>query len=194
MDENMLQSMEPLEQPRRIKRGFMSFKCSSPITFPDRCCRDLLIQATLDRQVQSLAPSTWTDFCSSDAYFSFEAVMGGKRCLIEVCDATNAKPFEPPNRYDLGLTLSRTAILAEPRLSSARTIWACREMQVPLQFQFELIRFLTPHEKGLRLSDLESLLNLELSKWISQAPALVCRGTLQVESVSRINGQTRLSL
>src|SRR5688572_12273562 len=97
-------SLNERKQQRRAARGFMSFKCSSPIAFPDRCCRDVLIQATLDRQVQSLAPSTEIGPRSADAFFSFEAVMGDKLCLIEVCDTTSTTPFEPPARYDVGLT------------------------------------------------------------------------------------------
>lgn len=172
----------------------MSYKCSSPIAFPDRCCRDVLIQATLDRQVRSLAPSTEIGPISTDAFFSFEAVMGDKLCLIEVCDTTSATPFEPPARYDVGLTLSRTAILSEPQLSSARTIWACRNLQVPLPFEFNLIRILRSHPSGLRLSDLETLLAQDLSSWVGMALALACRGTLQLESAHRITGQTRILL
>ena len=170
----------------------MSYKCTSPIVFPDRCCRDALIQATLDRQVQSLAPSTERGINLPNAIFSFEAVMGGKLCLIEVCDITTARRFQPPDRYDLGFTLSRNAVLSEPQLSSARTIWACKDLPVPAKLQIELIRHLAPHQRGLRLLDLENLLAWDLSKWVDLALALVCRGTLQIESLVRINGQTRL--
>ncbi|MBD8066992.1 hypothetical protein IC608_16090 [Devosia sp. PTR5] len=179
-------------------RGFMSVKCATPIQYTQRSARDALIQASLDPEVSSIEPLVRPEHCPPDTYFSFAVVIHNKRCAIALTEAINCT-FDPPHGCRVGLAIDRASILSDPAKTTARTIWACRETNLPPLFSVKLLGRLRAHPAGIRLGDLEETLVEEPERWVDYTLAMVCAGLVIIdyrapitdESLVRINLEQR---
>jgi hypothetical protein len=161
-------------------RGFTSIKCAAPIQYTQRSARDALIQASLDPEVSSIEPLVQPERCPPDTYFSFAVVIHGKRCAIALTEAINCT-FHAPHGCQVGLAIGRASILSDPAKTTARTIWACRETNLPPLFSVKLLTKLRAHPKGIRLGDLEEALVDEPKRWVDYTLAMVCAGLVTID-------------
>lgn len=166
--------------PAENRRGFKSFKTSSAIQYTQRCCRDALVQATLDPEVTGLFPYEGPAG-PADMFFTFGVQIREQTCLLALCDATNGATFAPPLEFSVGLSVSRDSILAEPFLTATRTIWSKREVLVPPLFSVRLLKRLDREPGGLALGTLEDELVDEPKRWVDYILAMACRGLLTVD-------------
>lgn len=167
-------------QPAETNRGFKSFKTSRAIPYTRRCCRDALIQATLDPEVTRLLPYEGPPG-APDAFFTFGVQIADRNCLLALCDETNGKTFPPPEEFSLGLTVNRESILSEPVLTTTRTVWSRREVLVPPLFSVRVLKRLAMEPAGIELGALEDELVQEPSRWVDYVMAMACSGLVTVD-------------
>ena len=162
-------------QRAETSRGFRSFKTSRAIAYTRRCCRDALIQATLDPEVSRLLLYEGPP-AAPDAFFTFGVQIGDRKCLVALCDQTNGNTFPPPREFSLGLTVNKESILAEPVLTMTRTVWSKREVLVPPLFSVRVLKRLAKEATGLALGALEDELIGEPKRWVDYVMAMACNG------------------
>ena len=167
-------------QPAETNRGFKSFKTSRAIQYTRRCCRDALIQATLDPKVTRLLPYGGPPG-APDAFFTFGVQIANRNCLLALCDETNGETFPPPGEFTLGLTVNRESILSEPVLTTTRTVWSKREVLVPPSFSIRVLKHLAKDVTGLALGALEDELIDEPKRWIDYIMAMACNGLVTLD-------------
>ena len=160
-------------------RGFRSFKTSESIVYTRRCCRDALIQATLDESIRQIGTCDTSDL-PHDTFFSFSVVMGNKSCAVAVCDSSSGLISIKPKDFDLSFAISRSALLSEPICTVARTVWASRDELVPPDFQVELLHFLSKNSSAVALGELRKLVALP-ENWVSAILSLACRGIIAID-------------
>lgn len=167
-------------QPAETNRGFKSFKTSRAIQYTRRCCRDALVQATLDPQVTRLMPYEGPPG-APDAFFTFGVQIADRFCLLALCEETNGKTFQPPGEFSLGLTVNKESILAEPALTMTRTVWSKREVLVPPLFSIRVLKQLAREVTGLALGALEDELIDEPKRWVDYLMAMACNGLVTLD-------------
>lgn len=162
-------------------RGFKSYKCSRSIEYTRRCCRDAMIQATLDPDVGQLFQSELPVSTPFDTFFTFCVRIGDRNCIIALCDETNGTTFSPPPGFAVGLSVSRDSILAEPVLTTSRTIWSRREILVPPAFSVHLLKRLAREPNGMQLGGLEDDFVDEQPRWVDFIMAMACSGLVTLD-------------
>lgn len=166
--------------PAETSRGFKSFKTSRAIQYTRRCCRDALIQATLDPEVTCLLPYTGPPG-APDAFFAFGIRIADRNCLLALCEETNGQTFPPPEEFSLGLAVNKESILAEPVLTMTRTVWSKREVLVPPSFSVRVLKRLATDVTGLAIGALEDELIDEPKRWVDYVMAMACNGLVTLD-------------
>lgn len=177
----------------RSRPGFTSFKCSAPIRYPSRVCRDALIQATLDGAWDRLdpltnSPGTQTD---NDHMFGFFAWAGDKRFSIAI-----NFPGGPVTASDLKprtLLLAQKAILAEPHLSATRSIWSFKDRIVPLRLRMNILSRVQSSGGEIRVSDLAETIAESKAMVVESIFAMLCQGGITLQRTSADAAQTVIS-
>jgi len=177
----------------RSKPGFTSFKCSAPIAYPSRVCRDALIQATLDSAWDRLDPlpnssGTQND---SDQMFGFFAWAGDKRFAIGI--DFPGDPATTADRKPRTLLFARQAILAEPHLSATRTIWSFKDRIVPLRLRLTILSSIQSIGGEIRVSDLAEIVPESKECVIESTFAMMCQGGITLRRTSADAAQTVIS-
>lgn len=175
-------------------RGFKSYKCSRSIEYTRRCCRDALIQATLDPDVDLLFQIELSIEKPADAFFTFCAQVGDRNCILALCDETDGATFTVPPGYAVGLSVNRKSILAEPVLTTSRTIWSRREILVPPAFSVRLLKRLAREPNGLQLGVLEDDFVDEQHRWADYLMAMACHGLLALDCRRPLTDATLVKL
>ncbi|QDZ10727.1 hypothetical protein [Devosia ginsengisoli] len=168
-------------RPAETGRGFKSFKSSRVIPYTRRCCRDALIQAALDPEVTRLFPYDAPAGTPPDTFFTFGVQIADRSCLLALCDETTGATFSPPDGFTLGFCLNRETILAEPILTTSRTVWSKREVLVPPLFSIRLLKRLASDPGGVALGTLEDDLVDEPIRWVDYVLAMACTGLVTVD-------------
>ena len=176
-------------QPAETNRGFKSFKTSRSIQYTRRCCRDALIQATLDPEITGIMPYEGSSG-APDAFFMFAVQIADRNCLLALCEETNGRTFQPPRDFSFGLTVNRESILAEPVLTTARTIWSKREILVPPLFSIHVLKRLACEPAGVKLGALENDLAQEPTRWLDYIMAMACCGLVTMECRKHLTDET----
>lgn len=173
--------------------GFRSFKCTEPIAYTRRCCRDALIQSTLDPMIAALFPlAEWPD-APRDTFFLFGAKFKSTLWAIALCEVSSGVCLQVPAGYEMGLALNRAQVLSEPRCSTVRAIWSRRNENVSPVFQIELLRLLSEQSDGVEIR--------ELAAWppfihggIEAILSMATKGLLQLLYKDLLTDQTRIRL
>ena len=174
----------PFTSPTRSEetnRGFKSYKCSRSIEYTRRCCRDAMIQATLDPDVGQLFQSELPVSTPFDTFFTFCVRIGDRNCVIALCDETNGTIFSVPSGFSIGLSVNRDSILAEPVLTTSRTVWSRREILVPPAFSVRLLKHLARVQNGVPLGGLEDEFADEQHRWVDFIMAMACGGLVSID-------------
>jgi len=175
------------------QRGFNSYKCKRPIEYTRRCCRDALIQATLDPHIEAIWQTDASVKLPRDAFFAFAVQTRGKPCIVALCDFSSEDVFAA-HGFAFGITRGRGTVLSEPALTTARTIWSRRDVQVPPLFSVRVLKRLAKEPTGLFLGDLEDDLVDEPRLWVDYVMALACRGQLHLDHRAALTHETIVSL
>jgi len=178
-------------RPAQHFRGFKGFKNQHPVQYSLRCCRDALIQATLDRHVQAIAPTPF-DATDAKAFFAFEASVAGKQGIVALTDRPNAGLFPPPAGLGFGITIAISQVRAEPLLSNARLVWSHKEKLVPAEFQIRALQALGKSRAGLALADLRSVLSSSYPRWLDFVFTMAARGDVEFDNLSQFAEGTRV--
>lgn len=178
------------------KSGFISHKCLQPIPYPSRCCRDALIQATLDRRVRTIRSAQADVWRDRKAIFAFDVALEASSCLVLIDGQRNAAEDPATLNYDAVIPLARAIILSEPVVSTARMIWAYRQHIVSAGFEQDLVRVLLSHPDGIALKMLRSKMPWPSIMVIEGTLALTCRGVVELDAFDVITETTnpRISL
>ena len=179
-----LQKIAPEPDPRP---GFKSFKTTGAIRYPSRWHRDLLIQTTLDSNIEAIepAPGERQDACS---FGIFVLVDGIRQLLIAVRDDLGIDPVDISVG---GLPIPRSYILAEPRCSTARAIWSSRGALISPADRVRILGILWEDEEGISLGKLTERASESIADPVSVAFFLVCAGQAEVDiSISSISPET----
>lgn len=181
-------------QSQDTRRGFNCFKSDGPIRYTKRCCRDALIQATLDPDIARIFECSAARTTPDDSFFSFGVEIGNRRCLLALCEITHGEPFTPPADLDLGMCFNRDAILAEPALTASRTVWSRRDVLVPPAFAVRVLRRLTKLGSGLKLGELEGDFVDEPKRWVDFVLSMACAGLVSFDCRHPITDDTTVAL
>lgn len=193
MSADVLSFPRPVQSPN-TSRGFNCFKSEGPVRYTRRCCRDALIQATLDPDIVRIFASDVARTTPKDTFFNFGVEIGERRCLLALCDETTGETFSAPPGFDLGICFNRDAILAEPTLTTSRTVWSRRDVLVPPSFAVRLLRRLAKTDAGLRLGELEDELIDEPKRWVDYVLSMVCAGLVSCDCRHAITDDTNVAL
>ncbi len=177
----------------RSRPGFTSFKCSAPIRYPSRVCRDALIQATLDSAWDRLdplpnSPGTQND---NDQIFGFFAWAGDKRFAIAIDFAGDQ--IAAADQKPRTLLLARKAILAEPHLSATRAIWSFKDRIVPLRLRMNIASSVQSIGGEIRVSDLAESIPTSKTCIIEGIFAMLSQGEILLKRTSSDAAQTVIS-
>lgn len=184
-------STQPTGRPIEHYRGFNGFKSESPIQYSLRCCRDALIQATLDRHVESVAPSPF-DPTKVKAFFAFDVTLAQKRGVVALIDRPGPGFFDPPPGYAFGLTLTTSQVRADPLMSNARLVWSYKERLVPPDFQIRTLQALGKSRAGLALSDIRRIVSASYPMWLDFIFAMTARGDVELGNLGQFTDGTRV--
>jgi hypothetical protein len=166
-----LHSKRTVHQP-----GFSSFKTVRPIPYASRWHRDVLIQVTLDPTVDEIdheEPSP-----EDDDSLSLRLMSGGTAIHVTALRDTDGMPHRPvPHGRVL---LRRSVILAEPRVSEARAVWATRRLSIQIG---DRLRILLAVGDGRQHSISDLVPNIRDRGYdpFEAILSLVCRGDLTID-------------
>lgn len=169
--------------------GFTSFKCSAPILYTRRSCRDALIQATLDADINAIEPLSPSAYRFGDAYFGFVAVVSGRRCAVILTEHDESPP-RPPDGCQVAISLSRSNLLCDPVKTVSRMIWAHRDIPLPAGFVVRVMHRLHLAPDGMRLAELEDDLLDEPKRWVEFILTMVCSGLVTIDYRAHVTGRS----
>jgi hypothetical protein len=182
-------SVPPAPAPSGARPGFASFKTSSAITYPGRWHRDALLQATLDPAIGSLAPFPHPELLPDSVSFAFLAAYEASPVAIGLSETEADHPTEVAG-HPL-VVLSRAAVLAEPRVSTARMVWAARRIPVAPGDRVRLLaRLSEAGQDGLPLAGLEPLVRSSPCDPVDAVLALVAHGLLCLDVGRHLTHET----
>ena len=166
-----LHSKRTVHQP-----GFSSSKTARPIPYASRWHRDLLIQVTLDPTIDEIDhedPSS-----EGDGSLSLRLMSGGTAIHVTALRDTDGMPHNPVP-HDRVL-LRRSVVLAEPRASDARAVWATSRLPVQIG---DRLRILLAVGDGRQhsISDLVPNIRDRGCDPFEAILSLVCRGDLAID-------------
>lgn len=178
-----LHSKRTVHQP-----GFSSFKTVRPIPYASRWHRDLLVQVTLDPTVDEIdhegPPS------EGDGSLSLRPISGGTAIHVTALRDTDGMPHRPvPHGKVL---LRRSVVLAEPRASDARAVWATRRLPVQIG---DRLRILLAVGDGRQhsISDLVPNIRDRGCDPFEAILSLVCRGDLAIDLRDGLHPDARIA-
>lgn len=178
-------------RPTMHHRGFRGFKNEVPIQYALRCCRDMLIQATLDRHVQAISPSNF-DTSQVKSFFAIEVTLADRRGLVALTDRDGPALFHPPEGYSFGIKIAASQVCSDPLKSNARLIWSCRERLVPADFHIRVTQALGHSRAGLTLSDLRRILSPSHPAWLNNIFTMVATGSIELGDLAQFAEGTRV--
>lgn len=164
-----------------VHPGFSSFKTTASIRYPARWHRDVLIQLTLDTNIDAISPLASDD----PNILLIQVLRAGAPMSVRVADGTGIDHLP---------TITRSMAHADPRFTTARTIWASRETVVTGGDRIRLLRAIGEEPTGLPLGDLDRLVRAPIDDPFDVVLALVARGDLAVDIASRLTPATRVRL
>lgn len=168
-------AIQPTEK-RRTGPGFRSYKCSHPIKYPSRVCRDALIQATLDSAWDRLSSIGAIDEQQDTKRFGFYAWAGDKRHSVWIADSPSLIP--PSDGTSPTIFLSREAVLAEPQLSATRTIWSFRDHTTSLRLERRIKDCIKQSGGSIRIFQIQKVIPLPPDDITETIFSMLCRGIL----------------
>ena len=157
--------------------GFRSFKTSTPIVYPARWHRDLLIQASLDSRIESIEPVP--GIVGNGSVFSIIIHIDAVRRLITA--------VREPIVRGIGIAgleeaiLPRSVVLAEPRCSDARAVWSTRRHQVSPGNRMRILRSLEEQPDGSTLARTADLVRGGDVDPTEAVLALACAGLVDID-------------
>jgi hypothetical protein len=165
-------------------RGFRSFKTAAPIPYPCRWHRDLLIQMTLDPSIEALERHT----CGPDENFSVVAIVASTRRLVTALRKHPGASSDalPPDRT----WILRSVVLAEPRCSTARMVWATRRTKVSLGDRLRILQMLEDCPAGSTLAAAGKCVRSDVGDPADAILALVCAGQVDIDIRNTLSPQT----
>lgn len=156
--------------------GFKSYKTIRPIPYPSRWHRDLLIQATLDPAIEEIDHILPADARSGSLSLSVTA--NGLKVRVTAVREAEGLLRQSPDAAEILLT--RSFVLAEPRASNARAVWATRNMTVKVGDRLRILVALADGRER-RISDLVSCIRDADADPFEAILSLVCRGDLAID-------------
>jgi hypothetical protein len=172
--------------------GFSSFKTSHPIFYTARFIRDALVQLTLDPSVTLIEPLLISLDDLPEAVRSGIIVQrDGVRIAVGFVDTYLDIQEAPQHQFD-GLPtvfIAREQVLAEPRCSIARMIWACRKTLVSPGNRVRILHSLSQSCDGLSLVDLGNVVSGPEDP-IDAILALACEGHIAVNISAAVTPET----
>jgi hypothetical protein len=174
--------------------GFSSFKTGNdPIHYQRRWHRDALIQLTLDPTITALRriadPFPGLPNVISGALIAF---LGSAPVLVGLADQAievkptivNGLPF---------VVFTRQEIVTDPRVTTARTIWSTRTVQVSPGDRIRILQRLTNQPAGLPILTLQEEVRSSDEDPINCILALVCAGLLSLDARRHLTPETIVS-
>lgn len=156
--------------------GFSSFKTASAIPYASRWHRDLLIQLTLDPAIDEID----YDYSVPGGGDSLSLRLMSDGTAIHVTavrdtDVTLQRPVPHGGVY-----LRRSAVLADPRASDVRAVWATRRLPVQIG---DRLRILLAVGDGRQHSISDLVPNIRDHEYdpFEAILSLVCRGDLAID-------------
>ncbi|MCP1561413.1 UNVERIFIED_ORG: hypothetical protein M2438_000417 [Methylobacterium sp. SuP10 SLI 274] len=156
--------------------GFKSYKTIRPIPYPSRWHRDLLIQATLDPGVDEIDHIHPTD--AGDGSLSLSMTANGSQVRVKAVRDAGGPLRQQPDADEILLT--RSFVLAEPRASDARAVWATRNLKVKVGDRLRILVALADGRER-RISDLVSCIRDADADPFEAILSLACRGVLAID-------------
>lgn len=171
--------------------GFSSFKTGNdPIHYQRRWHRDALIQLTLDPTITALRrmadPVSGLPNEISGALIAFHrsapVLVGLADQALEVKPSVvNGLPF---------VVFTRHEILMNPRVTTARTIWSTRTVQISPGDRIRILQRLTNQSAGLPILTLQEEVQSSAEDPINCILALVCAGLLSIDASRHLTPET----
>ncbi|KLK93101.1 hypothetical protein AA309_11110 [Microvirga vignae] len=174
--------------------GFSSFKTGSdPIHYQHRWHRDALIQLTLDPTITALRRiSDPVSGLPSEISGALIAFHGSAPVLVGLADqAIEVKPSVVSGLPFVALT--RQEIRTDPRVTTARTIWSTRAIQVAPGDRIRILQRLTNQPAGLPILTLQEEVRSSAEDPINCILALVCDGLLSIDASRHLTPETIVS-
>lgn len=178
-----LHSKRTVHQP-----GFSSFKTVRPIPYAFRWHRDLLVQVTLDPTVDEIDHEGHSP--EGDDSLSLRLVWGGTAIHVTALRDTDDMPHRPTQHGRV--LLRRSVVLAEPRASDARAVWATRRLLVQVG---DRLRILLAVGDGRQhtISDLVPNIRDRGYDPYEAILSLVCRGDLAIDLRDGLHPDARIA-
>lgn len=171
-----------------VARGFKSFKTPIAIPYPCRWHRDFLIQATLDPAIAAINPHE----CGPHERFSIAVnTKSSTHVLTAVRDRSHV--VDENSHHTLNL-ITRSFVLAEPRCSTARAIWAARATQVAPRDRINILRMLGEQSDGVCLAAASDRITDHSIDAIQSIFALVCAGQIEIDISTPLSPDTHIRL
>jgi hypothetical protein len=168
-------------EPYLVYPGFACFKSWSPIQYPRRWLRNVLIQAALDPVIKAVGPSP----LPSEAFpppieFAFVARLRRATVLVLIADTPFPLP-KLPEGIDAAQSLSRAQIMREPQLAAGRAIWATKRVGIRPSDQLAVLRGVSRASDGLPLDRIPSLFSPGTCDPVRETLGLIARGYLSID-------------
>ncbi|CAN7550668.1 hypothetical protein [Devosia sp. LjRoot3] len=164
--------------------GFHSWKSVSPVHYPRRWQRAVLVQAALDPTITAIAPLPVAidELHAYSVDFGFVVTISQTDFALLVTE-TRLVPdiagLELP-----GLTICRSSILKEPAYSTANMIWSKKRLVVDPMTRYVALEAVQKSAEGSTLSTLLQALQFPLPQSLEAVLAMLAQGIL-VADVSR---------
>lgn len=176
------------ESQADVARGFKSFKTLVAIPYPCRWHRDFLIQATLDPAIDAINPH----ICGPHERFSIAvSTKSSTHVLIAVRDRLSHLDEES---HPIPKLITRSFVLAEPRCSTARAIWAARATQVAPRDRINILRMLGEQSDGVCLAAASDRVTDHSIDPIQSIFALACAGQIEIDISTPLSPDTHIRL
>jgi hypothetical protein len=171
---------------------FVSAKTANPIPARHPALRDALIQASLDRQVRSIAYIA--SALVAPKRFKLDAVVVQRddgRFLLDVVPARRIRISQEQRSAQLALTelditpmiLTAEDIRCEPRYANTRLVWSHRESPVPVGLRMRALQTLLD-EGAMPLGELLKSIRSEVDP-VPAILALACANLVYLDLVSQ---------
>lgn len=168
--------------------GFMSFKTARPIPYALRWHRDLLIQVTLDPAIDEIDYEHPTSEGADS--LNLRLIADGTAIRVTALRDSDGMPHLPVPHGEV--LLQRSVVLADPRASDARAIWATRRL--PIQIG-DRLRILLAVSDGRQhsISDLVPSIRDRGYDPFEAILSLVCRGDLEIDLRDGLQPDARIA-
>lgn len=164
--------------------GFHSWKSVSPVHYPRRWQRAVLVQAALDPTISAIAPLPVPvdELRTHDIDFGFVVTIAQTDFALLVTEKRLVP--EIPGIELPELTIRRNSILKEPVYSTANMIWSKKRLVVDPMTRYLALETVQKSAEGTNLSTLLHALQFPLHQSLEAVLAMLAQGIL-VADVSR---------